>query len=77
MLKSFHFTTLPERFAMNLSQFYNEVARKADTKGTSISAAETKRVLSEMFLLLAKMDATDATAILSKGLTAAKKKGKK
>lgn len=62
---------------MNLSQFYNEVARKADTKGTSISAAETKRVLSEMFLLLAKMDATDATAILSKGLTAAKKKGKK
>jgi len=62
---------------MTLSQFYNEVARKADTKGTSISAAETKRVLSEMFLLLSKMDATDATALVAKGLaTAKKKKGK-
>ncbi|QDS97730.1 hypothetical protein [Adhaeretor mobilis] len=61
---------------MNLNQFYNEVSRKADTKGTSITVAETKRVLSEMFLLLAKMDAADATSILAKGLASAKKKGK-
>lgn len=62
---------------MNLSQFYNEVARTVDTGKTEIGVADCKRVLSEMFLHLAKMDAADATAILAKGLAAAKKKSGK
>jgi len=60
---------------MNLNDFYNEVARKADTDKTKISAAETKRVLSEAFKVLAAMSAVDATEILAKALqTAAAKK---
>lgn len=58
---------------MKLNDFYNEVSRRADTGKTSITAAETKRVLSEAFLVLAGMDATDLANTISKGLTTAKK----
>ncbi len=59
---------------MKITDFYNEVARKADTSKTSISAAETKRVLSEAFVILAKMDAAELADTLAKGLAVAKKK---
>lgn len=59
---------------MKLSDFYNEVSRRADTGKTAISVAETKRVLSEAFLVLAGMDATELADTISKGLTTAKKK---
>lgn len=59
---------------MNLSEFYNEVSRRVDTDKTSISAAETKRVLSEAFLVLAGMDAADFADIVAKGTKTAKKK---
>lgn len=59
---------------MKLNDFYNEVSRRVDTGKTSISAAETKRVLSEAFLVLAGMDATELADTVSKGLTTAKKK---
>lgn len=62
---------------MNISEFYNEVARNADTDKTQITVAETKRVLSEAFKILAAMDATDATQLLGKALSAAKKKAGK
>lgn len=61
---------------MTLGDFYNEVARLADTAKTKIGAADTKRVLAVAFSLLAKMDAADATDIVSKGLNTAKKKTK-
>ena len=59
---------------MKLNDFYNEVSRRADTGKTAISVAETKRVLSEAFLVLAGMDATELAETISKGLTTAKKK---
>ncbi|TWU32847.1 hypothetical protein [Novipirellula artificiosorum] len=59
---------------MKLNDFYNEVSRRVDTEKTAISAAETKRVLSEAFLVLAAMDATESAETISKGLVTAKKK---
>ena len=59
---------------MKLTDFYNEVSRRADTNKTEISVADTKRVLSEDFLVLAGMDATELADTISKGLTTAKKK---
>ena len=44
---------------MKLTDFYNAVSRRVDTDKTSISVAETKRVLSEAFLELASMDAAE------------------
>ena len=40
---------------MKLTDFYNEVSRRVDTGKTAINAAETRRVLSEAFLVLSKM----------------------
>ena len=59
---------------MTLSDFYDEVSRKADTDKTKISAAETKRVLSEAFKVLAGLDAASCAEILAKALGTAKKK---
>lgn len=59
---------------MKLNDFYNEVSRNVDTAKTEITVAETKRVLSEAFLLLAKMDAAEALDTVSKGVATAKKK---
>lgn len=59
---------------MKLNDFYNEVSRRVDTDKTAISAAETKRVLSEAFLVLAGMDAAESADTISKGLNTAKKK---
>jgi hypothetical protein len=59
---------------MTLNEFYDEVARKADTDKTKISAAETKRVLSEAFKILAPLDAATVTELIAKGLSTAKKK---
>ena len=59
---------------MTLSDFFNEVSRHTDTDTLKIGASETKRVLSVMFTLLAKMDATDAKGIIARGLENAKKK---
>ena len=59
---------------MTLSELYNEVARKADTEGVSITVAETKRVLAVLFDELAKLDAQDALDLISKGLKAASKR---
>lgn len=60
---------------MKVTDFYNEVARRVDTDKTRIGVAETKRVLSEAFLVLAKMDAAELSDTLAKGLAIAKKKG--
>lgn len=63
---------------MKLNEFYKEVAKRADTEGTAISAAETSRVLSEAFLLLNAQSAAVASDLVAKGIaTAAKKAAKK
>ena len=59
---------------MKLTDFYNEVAKRTDTAKTSINVADTKRVLSEAFLVLSKMDPADLCDTLTKGLTQAQKK---
>lgn len=61
---------------MNLSQFYDEVARRADTEKTKIGVADTKRVLSEAFKVLAALDSATFADVIAKGVTTAKKKGK-
>ena len=53
---------------MKLSDLYNEVANRAETEKTSITVAETKRVLSEAFLVLAAMDAAEFADTISKGV---------
>lgn len=57
----------------NLSEFYNAVSRKTDTKGTAISVADTKRVLSVAFEQLAIMSAAECNDVVAKGLAKAKK----
>ncbi len=61
---------------MNLSQFYDEVARRADTEKTKIGVADTKRVLSEAFKVLAALDTATFADVVAKGVINAKKKGK-
>lgn len=61
---------------MKLTDFYNQVARRADTAKTAINVAETKRVLSVAFTVLSEMDIVEATDVIAKGLSTAKKKRK-
>ncbi len=68
------FSTSAEVYKMKLTDFYNEVAKRTDTAKTSISAAETKRVLSQAFLVLAEMNAAELSDTLAKGLALAHKK---
>lgn len=62
---------------MTLSEFYDEVARRADTDKTKIGVADTKRVLSEAFKVLAAMDAAGFAEVVAKGVSTAKKKAEK
>lgn len=63
---------------MNLTNFYNEVSRRTDTRGTKINVAETKRCLSEAFNLLAELPSEEAFLLVANGLKRNKaKKGKK
>jgi hypothetical protein len=59
---------------MTLKEFYDEVSRSSDTAKTKISVADTDRVLSEAFKVLAAMDAADCADVMAKGLQRAKKK---
>lgn len=63
---------------MKLTDFYTAVSKRVDTGKTEINAAETRRVLSEAFLVLHKLPAAEAADVFAKGLaTAAKKTAKK
>jgi hypothetical protein len=53
---------------MTLTDFYNEVSRRTDTRGTKINVAETKRCISEAFNLLAEMPSEEAFALVASGL---------
>jgi len=51
--------------------------QRADTAGTKINVAETKRVLSEMFGVLNELEVDEAVAVVAAGLKVnRKKKGK-
>ena len=59
---------------MTLTEFYNEVARNADTDTLKIGASETKRVLAVMFSQLIKLDAPMVFDIIARGMENAAKK---
>ncbi len=59
---------------MNVNEFYNEVSRKVDTDKTAIGVAETKRVLSEAFKILAAMPTAEAFDVVAKAISNAAKK---
>ncbi|MGF1579636.1 MAG: hypothetical protein ACFCD0_09760 [Gemmataceae bacterium] len=59
---------------MKISEFYDEVARRADTDKTEINVAITKRVLSEAFIVLAGLETADAIDTVAKGIATAAKK---
>ena len=61
---------------MTLNEFYNAVAKQADTDTLKIGAAETKRVLSEAFKILATLDGPTLADVVAKGLAKAKAKEK-
>lgn len=53
---------------VSLSSIYNEVARRADTDGLEINAAETKRVLACFFDVLEDHNPAEAFEFIAKGL---------
>lgn len=59
---------------MKISDFQNEVARRADTANTKINVAETKRVLGQAFAVLAELPVEDAFDLVSKSINAAAKR---
>jgi hypothetical protein len=59
---------------MTLTEFYNEVARRADTAGLKINVAETKRVLATFFDVLEDLSPCDAFDMVAKGLKQAGKR---
>ena len=62
---------------MTLSEFYDEVARRADVAGTKNTVAETKRALAVAFEVLLSRDPAESADLVAKGLAAAKKKSAK
>lgn len=62
---------------MKLNDFYNEVSRRADTSGTKINVAETRRVLAMGFRVLAELDGPEMADTLAKALAQAQKQTKR
>ena len=63
---------------MKLTDFYTQVSRRVDTGKTKINAAETRRVLSEAFMVLSKLKGPEMADVVAKGLApAARKKTKR
>lgn len=63
-----------DRKKPTLNQIYNEVSRRSDTNGTKINVAETRRVLSEFFIVLSRLTLDDALHIVRQGLSRARDK---
>lgn len=53
-----------EEPTMNVKDWYDEVARRADTTGIGVGAAETSRVLSEAAKVLAEQPPDKALGVL-------------
>ncbi len=52
----------------SLNEIYDKVSRNADTQGTKINVAETKRVIACFFAALEDYSAADAFDFVAKGL---------
>jgi hypothetical protein len=61
---------------VTLTDFYNEVAKQADTDTLKIGAADTKRVLAVAFSVLHTLPTATVLELLGKGLATAAKKQK-
>ncbi|NMG23115.1 hypothetical protein [Brasilonema bromeliae] len=61
---------------MTLTDFYNAVAKQADTDKTAIGVADTKRVLAVAFSVLHTLPTADVLDVIAKGLATAAKKAK-
>ena len=59
---------------MDLNELYNRIAAKADTAGTQINAAETRRVLATFFDVLEDLSVFEATEVISRGLKEARER---
>lgn len=59
---------------MRLTDFYAKVARRTDTAGTKINAAETSRVLACYFEELSRLSSADAAAVQARGLALAQQR---
>ncbi|QDV36676.1 hypothetical protein [Tautonia plasticadhaerens] len=59
---------------MKLTEFYHEVAKRADTPKVQINAADVSRVLSVMFDVLEDLKPVEAFDLVSKGLASAEKR---
>jgi hypothetical protein len=62
---------------MKVNDFFNEVARRADTAGTQINVAETRRVLAVAFDLMAELDGDELMEFLARALAQARKRAAK
>ncbi len=62
---------------MTVSEFFNEVARRADTDSTKINVAETRRVLAVAFDVLNELGAAQSHAIVASALAQAQKRAAK
>jgi len=62
---------------MKVTDFYNAVARKADTDTTKINAAEVRRVLATAFEELSSLPAAEAMDVVAKAMVSAAKRKKK
>lgn len=59
---------------MNLNDLYARVSQNTDTSGTQINAAETSRVCSELFKVLASLPADECLKLVAHGLELARNK---
>lgn len=59
---------------MKLTDFLNDVARRADTEKVQINAADTRRVIAVFFDLLEDLKPDEAFDIIAKGLAQASKR---
>jgi hypothetical protein len=59
---------------MTLNEFYNEVARHADTDTQKITASDTRRVLATAFQVLGTLDTASLFGVIGKGLENARHK---
>ena len=57
-----------KKAARSLNEIYDKVAKKADTQGTHITVAETKRVLACFFDVLEDYSVEEAFDFVAKGL---------
>jgi hypothetical protein len=66
--KSASATSTATQHSVTLNDIYNQVAARADTAGTKINVADTKRVLACFFDVLEDYKPAEAFDFIAKGL---------